>query len=246
MANRVIIVASSFLLFILFTLFSSGCALRSKPPVSDPHANRERESIPDQSLRAEKDSGEPKGTYHKLRRGQTLYTLSQLYQVPLNRLMRANRIGDPNRIRTGTVIFIPGSSRSVSPQPKTTAALSWPLHGRITARFGSRGIWSRHEGIDIDGEYGEEVAAAAEGTVIRAGRQGKYGRVVLIDHGHGLTMLYAHLSRVLVRVGERVERGEPIAQVGRSGNATGSHLHFEVRRNGQPVDPIPMFNLTLW
>ncbi|MEE9550697.1 MAG: peptidoglycan DD-metalloendopeptidase family protein [Candidatus Binatia bacterium] len=244
--EKVLLLGLSFLLF----SFSAACGSRSTPSVSDPHPKRET-AFPEPNNLADKEriesaehidsySVEPKGIYIKLRRGQTLYALSQLYQVPLDRLMRANRIGDPNRIRAGTMIFIPGSSRSVSPQPMTTAALSWPLHGRITAKFGPRrSKRSPHEGIDIDGEHGDEVTAAAGGTVIQAGRQGKYGRVVLIDHGNGLTTLYAHLSRPLVRAGDRVERGEPIAKVGRSGNATGPHLHFEVRRNGQPLDPIP-------
>lgn len=141
---------------------------------------------------------------------------------------------------TGTLIFIPSSSGTVSPQATAIGALSWPLRGRITAKFGPRrNKRSPHEGIDIDGEHGDEVTAAAGGTVIRTGRQGKYGRVVLIDHGNGLTTLYAHLSRPLVRAGDRVSRGDPIATVGRSGNATGTHLHFEVRRHEQPLDPIP-------
>lgn len=120
------------------------------------------------------------------------------------------------------------------------ATLSWPLRGRLTNKFGSRG----HEGIDIDGKYGDEVMAAAEGVVTQAGTQGGYGKTVIIHHRNGLVTLYAHLSRLLVRAGDRVERGEVIGNVGHSGNATGTHLHFEVRRNGQPVDPITYLQLT--
>ncbi len=117
--------------------------------------------------------------------------------------------------------------------------LAWPLRGTITSRFGSRRRRAHHEGVDIDGVTGEEVLAAAAGTVVRAGKEGGYGRLIVIDHGHGITTLYAHASRLLVREGDRVEAGDAIAEVGRTGNARGSHLHFEIHRNGRPVDPLP-------
>jgi murein DD-endopeptidase MepM/ murein hydrolase activator NlpD len=113
------------------------------------------------------------------------------------------------------------------------------LRGRITTRFNPSGGDSRHhEGIDIDGESGQPIRAAAAGTVARAGRDGRYGNAVLIEHGDGLTTFYAHASKLLVRDGERVERGQTIAEVGRSGNARGSHLHFEARRNGKALNPL--------
>jgi murein DD-endopeptidase MepM/ murein hydrolase activator NlpD len=118
-------------------------------------------------------------------------------------------------------------------------SIAWPLPGRITAGFGQRGRHRHHAGVDIDGDTGEEVRAVAAGTVVASGSEGKYGRTVVIDHGSGLTTLYAHASRLLVHEGDRVGQGEAIAEVGASGNAHGSHLHFEVRRNGRPVDPSP-------
>ncbi len=136
----------------------------------------------------------------------------------------------------------PGLPRSGSPDlsPHLSPVLAWPLRGRITSRFGRRGRHRHHEGVDIDGVFGEEVQAAASGTVVRAGREGRYGRIVVIDHGGGLSTLYAHASRLLVREGDEVRQGEPIAEVGRSGNARGTHLHFEVHRDGRPVDPLPI------
>jgi len=126
----------------------------------------------------------------------------------------------------------------MAPRSTAVGALAWPLRGSLTGKFGPRGKRSRHERIDIDGRAGDEINAAASGTVTEAGIRGKYGRMVIIDHGDGLATLYAHVRKLMVRVGDRIERGDPIAEVGRSGNATGSHLHFEVHRNSRPVDPI--------
>ncbi|MFQ5877834.1 MAG: murein hydrolase activator EnvC family protein, partial [Acidobacteriota bacterium] len=98
----------------------------------------------------------------------------------------------------------------------------------------------RHDGVDIDGRRGDTIVAAAAGRVAEAGTGRGYGKMVLIEHGGGLTTLYAHASKLLVRVGERVRAGEPVARVGRSGNARGTHLHFEVRRHGRPIDPLPL------
>jgi murein DD-endopeptidase MepM/ murein hydrolase activator NlpD len=118
--------------------------------------------------------------------------------------------------------------------------LAWPLRGAITAAYGRRGKQAHHSGVDIDGRKGDPIVAAASGTVIRSGIDGQYGRVVILDHGDGLTTLYAHASRLLVKAGDKVEAGDRIAEVGGSGNARGTHLHFEVRRDDRTVDPVPL------
>ena len=118
-------------------------------------------------------------------------------------------------------------------------SIAWPIDGLITGGFGLRGRHHHHEGIDIDGYQGEEVRAVAAGTVVQAGSEGKYGKTVVIDHGNGVSTLYAHASKLLVHEGDRVDQGEAIARVGATGNARGTHLHFEVRRDGRPVDPSP-------
>src|SRR5437899_165103 len=131
---------------------------------------------------------------------------------------------------------LPGAGAAQAP---ATMSIAWPIDGRVTGGFGLRGRHHHHEGVDIDGYRGEEIRAVAAGTVVVSESQGKYGKTVVIDHGNGVTTLYAHASRLLVREGDRVEQGETIARVGASGNARGTHLHFEVRRNGKPVDPSP-------
>ncbi len=95
-----------------------------------------------------------------------------------------------------------------------------------------------HEGIDVAAPYGAPVVAPAAGVVTRISRQTGYGLVLDIDHGNGIATKYAHLSRVVVREGQRVVRGQPIAAVGNSGLSTGPHLHYEVHVNGKVVDPL--------
>jgi len=113
---------------------------------------------------------------------------------------------------------------------------------RVMSPFGTRekpgsGGSVLHEGIDIDAETGEEVLAAAAGTISFAGPRRGYGTLVIIDHGSGISTSYGHLSAAGVRKGDFVLPGEHIGQVGARGNATGSHLHFEIRRGGVALDP---------
>lgn len=118
----------------------------------------------------------------------------------------------------------------------------WPTDGTITSRFGYRsspwGIGSTyHEGIDIASSYGEPIYATADGVVTMSEWNGGYGRYVEIDHGYGLSTAYGHNSQNVVSAGEHVRRGQLIAYVGNSGNSTGPHCHYEVRLNGQQIDP---------
>jgi murein DD-endopeptidase MepM/ murein hydrolase activator NlpD len=120
--------------------------------------------------------------------------------------------------------------------------LLMPVSGRLSSKFGMRNhpILRRsrmHTGQDIAAPSGTSIKAAAAGTVITSGRMGGYGNVVIISHGGGMTTLYAHCSRLLVKAGQKVSRGQTIAKVGSTGLSTGPHLHFEVAINGKKVDP---------
>lgn len=121
--------------------------------------------------------------------------------------------------------------------------LQWPLKGKIMSEFGMRvhptfKTKTMHTGIDIDGRYGDPVKAAESGEVLYAGWLRGYGQIVIIDHGSDLTTIYAHLSRIHVQEGQAVKTGQRIGDVGRTGVATGAHLHFEVRVNGEARDPM--------
>ncbi|HHP7245509.1 MAG TPA: murein hydrolase activator EnvC family protein [Elainellaceae cyanobacterium] len=119
----------------------------------------------------------------------------------------------------------------------------YPANGRLTSGFGYRvhpilGYRRFHAGIDFGATYGSMIRAADAGRVIFAGWYGGYGRAVVIDHGGNLTTLYAHTSQVYVAEGQMVQQGEAIAAIGSTGLSTGPHLHFEVRVNGEPVNPM--------
>jgi murein DD-endopeptidase MepM/ murein hydrolase activator NlpD len=124
-----------------------------------------------------------------------------------------------------------------------TGQMILPCPGEITSGFGWRmhpvlGYERFHSGLDIGADYGTVINAADRGMVIFAGWYGGYGNAVIIDHGGGLTTLYGHTSELYVTEGQEVQRGQAIAAVGSTGLSTGPHLHFEVRREGDPTDPV--------
>ncbi len=127
---------------------------------------------------------------------------------------------------------------SADSEAKGSGQLAAPVSGyRITSGFGPR--WGRtHLGVDLALAIGSRISAADSGTVVFSGTEGGYGNLVKLDHGNGIVTYYAHCSQLLVTEGQRVEKGQAIAKVGSTGNSTGPHLHFEVRVNGENVDPM--------
>ncbi|MGX7953462.1 M23 family metallopeptidase [Tsuneonella sp. HG249] len=118
-----------------------------------------------------------------------------------------------------------------------------PLSGRLTSRFGMRGHpvlggYRQHSGVDLAAPTGSPVLATADGVVTFADWRGGYGLLVSVEHGGGLQTRFGHLSRIMVRPGERISKGQLVGLVGSTGRSTGSHLHYEVRRNGSAVDPL--------
>jgi murein DD-endopeptidase MepM/ murein hydrolase activator NlpD len=138
-----------------------------------------------------------------------------------------------SRIRSAqSSAVVPGPTGSPS-----AAGFIWPVHGILTSTFGWR--WGRmHEGIDHAVSTGTPVVAAASGTVIVAGWMGGYGNLVVIDHGNGIATAYGHNTSVAVSYGQSVAQGQLISYSGSTGHSTGPHVHFEVRVNGTPVDPL--------
>jgi murein DD-endopeptidase MepM/ murein hydrolase activator NlpD len=129
------------------------------------------------------------------------------------------------------------SSASSGPSHVSSSGFIWPVNGPITSPFGWR--WGRmHEGIDIGVGYGTPIHAAAAGTVVWCGWMSGYGNLVAIDHGGGISTAYGHQSSIAVGCGQSVAQGDVIGYVGCTGHCFGPHLHFEVRVNGTPVDPL--------
>jgi murein DD-endopeptidase MepM/ murein hydrolase activator NlpD len=129
------------------------------------------------------------------------------------------------------------AAQATTSSAPSSSGLIWPVSGPVTSPFGWR--WGRlHEGIDIGVPYGTPIRAAASGTVIYCGWESGYGNLTVIDHGGALATAYAHQSSILVACGQQLTQGDVIGYVGSTGHSTGPHLHFEVRVNGIPVDPM--------
>ena len=190
---------------------------------------------------------------HVVARGETLYQIAHRYGVSIDAIVQANRITDFSAIEIGTRLVIPGGKRddslaSLIPFPHTPdlraqarreadLEFDWPIFGRFSSGFGWRGVGS-HEGIDLTAKPGTPVLAAEAGRVIESGWHGDYGRVVVVKHAGRYSSLYAHNRNLRVKKGAFVEKGDVIAEVGATGNASGPHLHFEIRRSKEPQDPL--------
>ena len=187
-----------------------------------------------------------KGIYHRVEKGQTAYRIAKTYGIDTHSLLEENDIDDPRTLQAGQMLWIPGATgpRKVPSMefPESSSRLSgkrfiMPLHGTISSGFGKRN-GRMHRGIDILAPGGTPVRAAGYGIVMYAGNGMRgYGNVIILDHGDDVTTLYGHLRRIRVKSGEAVATGSVIGTVGETGNATTTHLHFELRLRGTGVDP---------
>jgi LysM repeat protein len=196
----------------------------------------------------------PEAVVHVMQPGETVYRLSRYYGVSPEDIVRANGIRDVSDVPVGARLVIPGATR---PPPEDSIALAaltppvsaippgrpgkldfdWPVRGKLSSRYGWR-HGQRHDGIDIATRAGTPVRAAEAGRVIYSGWLGGYGQVVIIKHVGRYSTVYAHNRKNRVDEGEFVERGDVVAEVGSSGNARGTHLHFEIRYDRRSEDPL--------
>jgi len=141
--------------------------------------------------------------------------------------------------------YSPGGEKEKSPGHGKELDVIWPIQGKINSHFGRRGK-KFHAGIDIASPSYQEVKAAKDGEVIlaRNSRTG-YGNVVVLRHDQGLTTIYGHMNVIIAQEGEAVRQGQAIGGVGSTGRSTGPHLHFELRQNGRPLDPMPHMPMTI-
>jgi murein DD-endopeptidase MepM/ murein hydrolase activator NlpD len=167
-------------------------------------------------------------------RQQKLTDLSQLSSQDRAAAEEIDALQAASAALTDRIRAAQGQGTSTTP---SSAGLIWPVSGTVTSPFGWR--WGRmHEGIDIGVPYGTPIHAAASGTVLYCGWESGYGNLTVIDHGGNLATAYGHQSSIAVSCGQHVGQGDVIGYVGSTGHSTGPHLHFEVRVNGSPVDPM--------
>lgn len=191
-----------------------------------------------------------RGLLYTVNKGDTLEDIALENGISIRKIIRVNRILDPGEIKPGTDLFIPGVkiSHSYSKVLLKNSGIP-PKFGqpcrksRMSSRFGYRkdpftGRRAFHSGVDFAPGYGAKAVASMGGKVTYAGYMGGYGKLVVIRHANGYTTRYGHLSRILVRKGRYVSQGQQIGKVGSTGRSTGAHLHFEVRKNGKPLNPL--------
>jgi murein DD-endopeptidase MepM/ murein hydrolase activator NlpD len=179
------------------------------------------------------------GAIYEVKPADTLTSIAKRWNVTPKAIAAygANRIYN-ELVQPGQEVVIPDGYLNLNispPAASRSATLAWPLRGWLTQRYSAG-----HRAIDVATSYGATVYAAGSGTVVRAGWLFTgYGYSVIINHGNGLQTLYSHLKGPLVNVGQWVRRGQAIGAVGSTGRSTGPHVHFEVRKSGERVNPLP-------
>lgn len=186
------------------------------------------------------------GFFHKVRRAENIYSIAKMYKVDLKDIIKYNDLKNPKLIKRGQNLFIPGKklkSAIYAKKKKPTKMFTLPvLRGYISSIFGNRyhpvyRRWIFHEGLDIASSRGTKIYSSAGGKVTFVGWIRGYGKVIVLRHTKGFSTRYAHLRRAVVRIGEWVDQGQLIGYMGRTGRVTGTHLHFEIRRYGQALNP---------
>jgi murein DD-endopeptidase MepM/ murein hydrolase activator NlpD len=295
-----------FLLLLIILIFIGNAPINGKDP-GDQALGHQKSALGQLASMGWLDQLPPGTTVYYLKKGDTLYRLSQQYFVSLAELSAINHIRNPNRLAVNTKIYIPPVNYAIYnlqeyyPKPGDTwgrlcamynlelwqikrlnpisgsfriyqecppghaiflprsplpgyrkpydldyqparLRIIRPVSGKLSSRFGFR--WGRmHSGIDLAAPVGTPVKAALAGKVAFTGWYGGYGLLVIINHGRVRTF-YGHLSVILVKSGQKVKQGTLVGLVGATGRAYGSHLHFEVERDGRKINPLPYFSYT--
>lgn len=213
---------------LFFVLILAGCA--RAPIVSPP-----KEVAP--------PFKEKTGIYHNVAKGETLWRISKIYGIELEKIVAANKISDAERIVAGQMLFIPSATKPAEAKLTTKENyikedFVWPVKGKVILVFGDRKGTSSNRGIDIQAREGTIVVASRSGKVIFSDEKVRgYGKTVILNHGEELQTLYAHNSEILVKIGDEVKQFSPIAKVGSTGRAKTPYLHFEIRKRHQPQNP---------
>lgn len=202
----------------------------------------------------------PRRRSHTVKRGETGFAIAYQYGIPWRAISTASGIDPADPVKVGQKLVIPTISAAPPPvadpdQPAANAdadakpgfglspavAFVWPAPGKVLRSFKPRGVRGAHDGIDLAGEMGSAVRAAAAGKVVYAGNEpAKFGNLVIVQHGEDWFTAYAKLQKVTVKKGKRVKAGERVGLLGNTGETSRTELHFEVRRDGVPLDPLEL------
>ena len=239
----------------LVVFLASGCGSASGPaPDNERESERARREFPPVTQPESGPRARRAPIVHTVAPGETLWRISKRYGTTVEAIMALNGIDDVRSVPTGARLVVPaamapveaprrGEARTYAsrdPRGRTGGRpeFGWPVRGEIMSSFGMR-HGEHHEGIDIRAPKGTPVYAAEAGRVIHADASlAGYGKMIVIKHAGQLYSVYAHNSKLMVDVGQFVEKGQEIAEVGATGNATTPHLHFEIRNNNTPRDPL--------
>ena len=191
------------------------------------------------------------GIFHVLKSGQGMADIARAYGISLKEILKANHKRGDADLQPGEVLYLPGATYLPRQDVKWLSLASLeiqkgfikPTTGRFADGFGPRlhpitGKEAFHEGLDLAPGWRARVVASQDGRVLFAGLKAGFGRLIILDHGNGLTSWYAHLDEILVKPLQLTKRGDLIGKVGKTGRTTGPHLHFEIRLNGIPQNPL--------
>ncbi|PID28119.1 MAG: hypothetical protein CSB55_06300 [Candidatus Cloacimonadota bacterium] len=214
---------------------------------------------PPKTVTHKKVTKNKKGKTHTVKKGETLYAIAEMYGMKIAELKSLNNLKN-NSLKAGQKLNLtPGAKIASSPakssgtnkkssnkkkkikssdikNPYSKSDLCLPVKGKILSEFGLRNN-RQHKGIDIGAEMGEPIKAVLPGKVVFAGKQRGYGNVIVLEHDNYVMTVYAHNESNLVRLGDMTEKGQPIATIGKTGNASAPHVHFEYRLKGKAINP---------
>ena len=218
------------LFFVAFLSFLTGCA-----------TTEEYKPMPIAPVDMAPPVSKKQGIYHKVARGQTLWQIAQGYGVNIKDIIDSNKIPNGSALEVGQLLFIPGvkEAQDISQHQvdNNKTAFIWPLKGKVVVYFDDHiGGSTVSHGIDIQAQAGDSVQAVREGDVVLAGYMSGYGQTVMIDHKDGFVSVYARNARLLVKLGDHVLKGDPIAEVGQIGSRVVEH--FEIRHGSQAMNPL--------
>ena len=226
--------------FIIAILFIAGCATTEYKPLPESPVKKAVEK--------------PKGIYHKIKKGETLWRVAKSYGVSVEDIIAANNVPNAAAIEVNQLILIPGAKQvqdiPVAPIPAPPSAdgvvstvvdlnkdeFSWPLKGKVVAYFNDHKGDAINKGVDVEAASGDVVKASREGKVMLSDYLGALGYTVIIDHGDGFMSVYAQLAKKTVSLGARVSKGDQVGVVGQLGQKI--LLHFEIRKGQIAVNPL--------